>query len=263
MKGRLLFIVFTLTVHLCLLSSSVSFAADPHEILSAQLVLDGKPDADLEQKTTIFELTQGRIGGGIGPYTVYLCYEAENIYVACQAVDDVVSCLDDVTADFMDSDYIRFYICVDSDFKGRQTLNGKTDWAIIFTPQDTEENWVPMVREDPYNGPGHGAIENDDITKKRFSGETDDGWYLEAAVSFSLLGTTYAELSELTFGVYFIAGDTDKSGVRTGEMSLEGPGAGNYWNSPDFWQESVLGEFMAVQSAGKLSSTWGLIKDRN
>ena len=261
MKSKLSFIIFASMVYLCLLSSSVSFAADPHEILSAQLALDGKPDADLEQKATIFELTLSRIGGGIGPYTVYLCYDAEYIYMACLAVDDFVSCFDDVTADFMSSDYIRFYICVDDDFKGRQALNGKTDWAIIFTPQDTEENWKPMVREDPYNGPGHGAIEGDDITTKRFSSETDDGWYVEAAVPFSLLDTTYEELSELTFGVYFIAGDTDKSGVRTGEMSLEGPGAGDYWQSPDYWQESVLGEFMAVQASGKLSSTWGLIKN--
>jgi hypothetical protein len=238
-----------------------SFAADPHEILSAQLVLDGKPDADLEQKATVFEITQARIGGGIGPYFAYLCYDAENFYVACLAEYDVVSCHDDVSADFMSSDYIRFYVCVDEDFKGRQALNGDTDWAIIFTPRDTDDNWTPMVREDPYNGPGHGAIEGDDITTKRFSSETDDGWYLEAAVSFSLLGTTYDDLSNMTFGVYFIAGDTDESDVRTGEMSLAGPGAGNYWNSPDFWQESVLGEFMAVDSAGKLSSTWGLIKN--
>jgi hypothetical protein len=67
-------------------------------------------------------------------------------------------------------------------------------------------------------------------------------------------------LSKKTFGVYFIAGDTDKSGTRTGEMSVPGPGIGNYWESPDFWQESKLGEFIAVDSMGKISATWGWIK---
>ena len=117
-----------------------------------------------------------------------------------------------------------------------------------------------MVKEDPYNGPGHGAIEGDDITSKRASGPTDEGWYLEAAVSLSLFDVTYDELSKKTFGVYFVAGDTDKSGARTGEMSLQGPGIGNYWESPDFWQESILGEFVAVDSMGKRSAAWGWIK---
>ena len=262
MKKPLLCLVSILVVYFCFLFSGSTFAAEPHEILSAQMVIDGKPDADLEEKAAVFELTQGRIGGGIGPYTAYLCYDAENIYFACNAKDDVVSCKDNVERDFMNSDYIRFYICVDDDFKGRQALNGKSDWAIIFTPQDTEDNWKPMVKECPYNGPGHGAIEGDDITPKRASGPGDDGWFIEAALPFSLFDTTYDELSGRIFGVYFVAGDTDKSGARTGEMSMQGPGAGNYWNSPDFWQESKLGEFIAVDSASKVSITWGWIKGR-
>ena len=253
-------LMFVTIVALCISMSSQALGVDPHVILSEQLTIDGEPDADLEGKTTIFELTTGRIGGGIGPYTAYLCYDADNIYFAFLAEDDVISCQDDATRDFMDSDYIRFYICVDEDFRDRQTMNGDTDWAIIFTPQNPDEEWVPMVRECPYNGPGHGAIEGDDITSKRASGPTEDGWYVEAAIPFSLFEITYDELSKLTFGVYFIAGDTDKSGVRTGEMSLEGPGAGNYWESPGFFQESVLGEIMAVDGTGKLGSTWGWIK---
>ncbi len=262
MKSLFLYRVFISTVCLCVLIAGSSFGAEPHEVLSAQMVIDGKPDANLEQKATAFELTQGRIGGGIGPYTTYLCYDAENIYFACAAKDDVVSCKDEATPDFMDSDYIRFYICVDDDFKGRQTLNGTTDWAIIFTPQDIKDNWMPMVKEDAYNGPGHGAMRNDDITSQRASSATDDGWFVEAAIPFSLFEVTHDELSKLTFGVYFIAGDTDADGARSGEMSLTGPGAGNYWQSPDYWQESVLGEFVAVDRAGKISATWGEIKAR-
>jgi len=255
----------------CLLFSSIaifcifaysSSAEEPHEILSARMVIDGNPDEDLDQKATVFELLQVRSGGGIGPYKVYLCYDAENFYFACEAEDDFVSCKDDIERDFMDSDYIRFYICVGDDFKGRQTLNGKNDWAIVFTPTDTEDNWMPMVRECPYNGPGHGSMEGDDITPNRASGETNDGWYLEAAIPFSLFDVTYEELSEGIFGIYFIAGDSDKAGVRTGEISLEGVGAGSYWESPDYWQESRFGALLLVDSLSKISTTWGKIKER-
>ena len=261
-KAVLVLTILGLISAFSLIISSHSFGAEQHEILSAKMVIDGKPDENLEQKATAFELTEGRIGGGIGPYIVYLCYDEENISFACEAKDDSVSCKDNVTRDFKDSDYIRFYICVDDDFKGRQALNGKTDWAVIFTPQDTKDNWKPMVRECPYNGPGHGAIEGDDITDKRASGPVSKGWYLEAAIPFALFDVTYDKLSKKTFGVYFIAGDTDKGGVRTGEMSLPGPGAGSYWESPDYWQESKLGEFKPVDNVGKKNATWGWIKAR-
>lgn len=262
MKNSSLYLLIISTACFCILISGSSFVAAQHIIPSGQMIIDGKPDADLEQKALLFELTQGRIGGGIGPYMVYLCYDAENIYIAGEGVDDSISCPDRITEDFMDSDYLRFYICVDDDFKGRTTLNGDTDWAIIFAPQDTEGNWTPMIKECSYNGPGHGAIEDDDVTTLRASGPVDDGWYLEAGIPFSLLETTYQELSKITFGVYFITGDTDEGGTRTGEMSLGGvAGAGNYWNSPDYWQESKLGEYnIAVDRADKVAATWGQIK---
>jgi len=262
MKDSLMHSLAISVACLCILISGSSFVAAQHIIPSGQLIIDGKPDGDLEGKTLPFEVSQGRIGGGIGPYVVYLCYDAENIYVACNAVDDSVSCKDGATEDFMDSDYLRFYICVDDDFKGRTALNGTTDWAIIFTPTDTDDNWVPMVKECPYNGPGHGVIEGDDVTANRASGPVADGWYLEAAVPFSLLETTMDELSKITFGVYFITGDTDAGGTRTGEMSLGGvAGGGNYWNSPDYWQESKLGAYnLAVDTADKTATMWGQIK---
>lgn len=238
-----------------------SIAQETHIVPGAPLVIDGVPDADLTEKTLAFELTMARIGAGIGPYIVYLSYDANNIYFACDAEDNNVSCKDAASADFKDSDYIRFYICVDDDFKGRQALNGDTDWAIIFTPLDTKDNWAPMVKEDPYNGPGHGAIEGDDITTERASSDNGKGWYVEAAIPLSLFEITMAELTKTTFGVYFIAGDTDGGGVRTGEVSLEGPGAGNYWQSPDYWQETELGEILAVDSSGKLASMWGGVKN--
>lgn len=239
-----------------------TFAGEkPYIIPWRKIKIDGKPDTDLEKKTTEFDISLICIQGSIKKpaYYAYLSYDAKNIYFACKAKDDVVNCPDDVTRDLKDSDYVRFYICVGEDFKGRQALNGKTDWAIIFAPKNPDGDWKPMVRECPYNGPGHGGIEGDDITSDRASGPVEDGWYVEAAIPFSLFEITHDDLEGKTFGVYFIAGDTDKSGVRTGEIRLPAVGAGNYWNSPDFWQEAQLGVF-AVFPVGKGTTTWGNIK---
>jgi len=240
----------------------VAFAAEETYIVPwGKLTIDGKPDAGLDENTVKFHLSLICIAGSIvdPEYYTYLCYDAKNIYFACKVKDDFVSCKDDATRDFKDSDYVRFYICVGEDFKGRQALDGKNDWAIVFAPQDTDGNWKPMVRECPYNGPGHGALEGDDITPDRASGSVGDGWYVEAAIPFSLFGITRSDLSGKTFGVYFIAGDTDQSGVRTGEVRLPADAAGSYWESPDFWQKAQLGVF-AVASVGKKTTTWGDIK---
>jgi hypothetical protein len=233
----------------------------PYIIPWGKIKIDGKPDADLEKNTTKFDISLICIQGSIKDpaYYTYLCYDSKNIYFACNAKDDFINCPDDVTRDFKDSDYVRFYICLGEDFKGRQALNGKTDWAIIFAPKNPDGDWKPMVRECPYNGPGHGAIEGDDITKDRASGPFDEGWYVEAAIPFSLFEITYNDLEGKTFGVYFIAGDTDKSGVRTGEVRLPADGAGSYWESPDFFKEAQLGTF-AVFLADKLATTWASIK---
>ena len=73
MKKSLFYSPIALAACLCILISFSSFSVAQHIIPSAQMIIDGKPDGDLEQKALPFELTQGRIGGGIGPYTVYLC----------------------------------------------------------------------------------------------------------------------------------------------------------------------------------------------
>jgi hypothetical protein len=244
-------------------ATSASAAEEPYIVPWANIAIDGKPDADLEDKTVKFHLSLVCIAGSIKEpdYYAYLCYDFENIYFACRVADDSVNCPDDVTRDFKDSDYMRFYICVGEDFKERQTLNGKTDWAIIFAPQNPDGDWKPVVRECPYNGPGHGALEDDDLVPDRASGPVEEGWYVEAAIPLSLLEITREELADRTFGVYFIGGDTDKSGVRSGEVRLPADGAGNYWESPAFWQNAQLGVF-AVEPAGKRTTTWGSIKHK-
>ena len=100
MKKSILFFTIILASCLFILISVASYGADFHEILSAQLKIDGEPDFDLESKATAFDLSMARGGAGLGPYNVYLCYDADNIYFACDAKDDFVSCEDAGSADF-------------------------------------------------------------------------------------------------------------------------------------------------------------------
>jgi len=75
---------------------NVSAASKPEfTIKIGKLKLDGVKDADLDKKCTVFELTE-RINHAGGPldndseYTVYVCYDKDNIYFACDADDDKV-----------------------------------------------------------------------------------------------------------------------------------------------------------------------------
>ena len=206
-----------LTISFLILATSPIFAVT-YIIPWGKLNIDGKPDENINDRAVKFDLSLIAIGGTIKDdyISTYLAYDEENFYFACRAKDNSVACKDEVSRDFKDSDYIRFYI----DVKG--------DWALIFTPQNTKGKWTPMVKECPYNGPGHGAIQGDDVTPKRASGAIDGGWYVEAAIPFSLFERDLKKLEKTTMGIYFIGGDTDKGGVRTGEVRLPADGAGNY-----------------------------------
>ena len=107
---------FVLIISLCLFFS-FSFFAQELEIPYGKIQIDGKVDEDLDKIMQSFDLTLERIGGDIGPYTTYLSYDEENFYFACKAMDDLVACWDEEGADFKDSDYIRFYVTFDPDFK--------------------------------------------------------------------------------------------------------------------------------------------------
>ena len=249
-----------LTISILILATYPVFAVT-HTIPWGKLNIDGKPDNNIDDKAAKFDLSLVCIAGTIkdSDFSTYLSYDEKNFYFACQAKDNSVSCKDEASRDFKDSDYIRFYIDVKGDFKDRTTLNGKGDWALIFTPQNTKGKWKPMVKECPYNGPGHGGISGDEVTPKRASGAITGGWYIEARIPFSLFERDLKKLEKTTMGIYFIGGDTDKGGVRTGEVRLPADGAGNYWNSPAYWQPAKLGPF-SVTAAEKAAIFWGEIK---
>jgi len=65
---------------LCVCITSVLAAEEPYIIPSANIAIDGKPDADLEGKTAKFDMSLICIAGSITEpaYYAYLCYDAGN-----------------------------------------------------------------------------------------------------------------------------------------------------------------------------------------
>jgi len=250
---------FTIMVIFTVITFVVSAA--PTTIPYGKMTIDGKLEADLDAKAARFDLSLVCIAGTIKDdyFSTYLSYDQDYFYFACTAKDNNISCKDAVSRDFKDSDYIRFYINVEGDYKKRQQMDGKGDWAFIFTPQNSKGKWEPMLKECGYNGPGHGDLDGDKVTKKRKSGPIDGGWYVEAAIPLALFEKKLKDLENANLGVYFIGGDTDKGGARSGEVRVPADGAGGYWQSPSYWQPAKLGPF-AVNPKSKLTTVWGEIR---
>jgi len=260
--------------------SSVFAASKPEfTIKIGTLKIDGVKDADIEDKCTVFELTE-RIAAASAldkdsNYFVYVCYDKDNIYFACDADDDVVISSDIAEADYRDSDYIRFYLATEDDFEGI-TVFTKTQYAFVWTPQDKDGKWNPQMREaskTSYGGAGHPKLDGDAVAEfvNSKSGPTDNGWYIEAAIGWDVLEVKKDEKDLLgrIVGVMFISGDTDQDNEgpavqeREGEARLpsDKTAAGGYWNSPDHLRVAELesGKF-AVEPMDKLAASWGALK---
>ena len=252
---------FSFSIFVVLTMVTLSADAASTIIPYGKMTIDGKLDVGLEAKAAKFDLSLVCIAGTIKDdyFSTYLSYDQDYLYFACTAKDNDVSCKDVVSRDLKDSDYIRFYINVEGDYKKRQQLDGKGDWAFIFTPQNSKGKWLPMLKECGYNGPGHGDLDGDKVTKKRKSGPINGGWYVEAAIPFDLFEKKLKDLEKANLGVYFIGGDTDKGGVRSGEVRVPAEGAGGYWQSPSYWQPAELGPF-SVTFEDKLATLWSNIK---
>jgi hypothetical protein len=175
-------------------------------------------------------------------------------------------------ADYRDSDYIRFYLATEDDFEG-VTILTETQYAFVWTPQDEDGNWNPQVREvsmTSYGGAGHAELDGDaaaDFVNSK-SGPTDDGWYIEAAIGWDVVGVAKNEQELLgrIVGIMFISGDTDQDDAgpevqeREGEARIpsDETAAGGYWNSPDHFRMAELERGnLAVRPAGKLTTLWG------
>ena len=261
---------------------NVSAASKPEfTIKIGKLVLDGVMDADIDRKCTVFELTE-RINQGGGPldndsnYTVYVCYDKDNIYFACDVDDDTVVSSDVAEADFRDSDYIRFYLGTEDDFDGVVDTLRENHYAFVWTPQDKDGKWNPQVREasnTSYGGVGHPELDGDaamDFVKSR-SGPTNDGWYIEAAIGWDVVEVERDEKELLgrIIGVMFISGDTDQDNAgpdvqeREGEVRLpsDKTAGGGYWKSADHFRAAELERGkLAVDPTGGLATLWGALK---
>jgi hypothetical protein len=245
------------------------FGAD-FVIKRAAIVLDGVKDADIESKTTVFPLTEGGVPDG-GAYVAYVSYDSGNIYFACDAEDDVIITSDTAEADFRDSDYIRFYIGTQEDFEGVTTM-GVNHYAFVWTPK-------PQVREvsmTSYGGIGHAELDGDlaDEFVSSASGATATGWYVEAAIPWTVIGLPAGtDLTNKVIGIMIISGDTDEDNSpnsvvqeREGEARLasDATGAGGYWSSPDHFRTATFAMadvVTAVSPDAKLTTTWGGLKE--
>ncbi len=260
---------------------NVLAASNPEfTIQIGRLIIDGVKDADIDDRCTVFELTERSDHAG-GPldndsnYTVYVCYDRDNVYFACDADDDTALSSDVAEADYRDSDYIRFYLGTEDDFEGVDRLQ-ETQYAFVWTPQDEDGNWNPQVREvsmTSYGGVGHRNLDGDaaaDFVKSR-SGPTDDGWYIEASISWDVVDVEKDERELLgrIVGIMFISGDTDVDNAgpevqeREGEVRLpsDKTALGGYWNSPDHFRVAELEKGnLAVKPTGRLATLWGALK---
>jgi len=234
------------------------------------LVIDGVKDAGIEAMTTVIPLAEGGVPDG-GAYVAYVSYDAENIYFACDAEDDVIITSDTVQADFRDSDYIRFYINTQNDFEGVETM-GVNDYAFVWTPK-------PQVREaskTSYGGAGHAELDGDlaEGFVTSASSATAKGWYLEAAIPLTVIGLPVAtDLTSKIVGIMIISGDTDADVDPTGDtneregearLASDATAAGGYWSSPDHFRTTtfaVADIASAVSPASKLTTTWGKLKE--
>ena len=234
------------------------------------LAIDGVKDADIEAITTVFPLTEGGVPDG-GAYIAYVSYDSGSIYFACDAEDDVIITSDTAQADFRDSDYIRFYIGTQNDFEGVQTM-GVNDYAFVWTPK-------PQVREvskTSYGGVGHAELDGDLAEKFVISasGVTAKGWYLEAAIPWTVIGLPVGtNLTNKVIGIMIIAGDTDVDNDPTGatneregeaRLASDATAAGGYWSSPDHFRTATFAMadvVSAVFPAAKLTTTWGRLKE--
>ncbi len=234
------------------------------------IVLDGVKDADIEAKTTVFPLATGGVPDG-GAYVAYVSYDSGNLYFACDAEDDVVITSDVAEADFRDSDYIRFYIGTEEDFEGVTTM-GVNHYAFVWTPK-------PQVREaskTSYGGVGHAELDGDlaDAFIQSASSTTANGWYLEAAIPWTVIGLPVGTvLTDKVIGIMMISGDTDEDNSpnsvvneREGEARLasDATAAGGYWSSPDHFRTATFAMadvVAAVSPDAKLTTTWGGLKE--
>jgi len=272
----------SLPILLVLIMSAMPIFGADFVIEHGTIIIDGVKDDNIANICTAFELTE-RINAAAAldndsSYVVYVCYDQNNIYFACEAVDDVVVSSDVAEADYRDSDYIRFYLATEDDFEGVTVLT-KTQYAFVWTPQDLDGKWNPQLREvsnTSYGGAGHPKLDGDaaaDFINSK-SGTTDDGWYVEAAIGWDVLGVGNSEKELLgrIMGILFISGDTDQDNAgpdvqeREGEARLSSnkTAGGNYWSSPDHFRVAELekGKF-AIEPVDKLAATWGEAKKKH
>jgi len=169
------------------------------------------------------ERSLGEVALGDFGALLYLLHDEQNVYVGLRVTDDEL-CGDDVASrDFVDSDYLRLYLCATAPAQRKDSTIGTSDLVLAINPF---AKGGPMVKSPQYDVTLHalppaGAV-------KVATRPTPGGYELEACVPLSAVGEGLGQGS--TMGFNLMLGDAD-GGRRQSELTV-GSQEGDYWMRP-------------------------------
>jgi len=173
----------------------------------------------------------------------FALHDADNLYFGLRAADDEISCEDDVTEDFMNSDYLRLYLSALDPKQRQATSLDENDMVLAVSVFGAGDK--PRVKRPTYGlplrrqfGPGSCALA---------ARRTAVGYNVEIAIPKTVLAENLSDGAAL--GCNVMIGDADE-GRRRGEITL-GRRIGRYWLSPDAYFRLVLSpDTESVQDPG-------------
>ena len=128
-------------------------------------------------------------------YVIYVCYDRDAIYFACDANDDKVLSSDISQTRFPRFGLYSFYLSTEDNFDKVFVLQ-KNHYVFVWTPQDTSGKWGnPQIREVSASKPSFGGVGgltkiNGDLAANFITSKSDptsDGWYIEAAIGWDVV----------------------------------------------------------------------------
>ncbi len=201
-------------------------------------------DGDLGEWTKAVAVASRECGLGTGEIrpdsfdaVFYALHDDQNLYFAAKVSDDDISCADQSSEDYMNSDYLRLYLSPQDPATREDVLLGASDTVLAINVLGGGDK--PLVKSVTYGLPLRADF---DLARCQFAAKrTEVGYNLEIAIPKALLGGNLAAGAVLGANVMF--GDAD-AGSRRGEVVL-GRTSGQYWTNP----RSYARLFLAPETA--------------